>query len=156
MPNILFGPVPVWQRCFETIEDRLQLWRDEARKTGPGTIAVIVGIIVAIYFIVRLAFVEWKSRRRVSKIRYQSDDLLAAYVRRFNRFLKNRKITVLEGETWSELLDRTSELQNDRDLIQIFVTEYNAVRYGGANDRDGHLNQMLEEIEKREVAKEKV
>jgi transglutaminase-like putative cysteine protease len=146
-PDKFFGDVPLWERLFEGLEDRIQLLQDEARNIGPEKIIGWTVALVVAYFGIRVLIAVWRSRRRTKKVSYQNVGVLAVYVERFIRLLKKNQITIPDVTTWSEYLELTPDLPISHDELAKFVITYNSLRFGGSGTVED-LSAQLDLLER--------
>jgi hypothetical protein len=144
-PDEIFNAVSIWQKWYESLQDKLQFIQSLAQQVGPGKIAVITGILVGVYFLFRMAFDEFRKRFKRKNARSRPTDQLSAEAQRFEHLLRDRAIIVPSHQTWSEFFDVQQQVPLDRNKLKKFVDDYNAVRFGG--EREDDLLSILVELE---------
>ncbi len=153
-PDALAGPIPLYWRLWETIQDALgavRTWVLTAGWLQKGAVFVLLVLGLLIPQLYRY----WKSRRALLPgFRYASRDAaLLALSGRFETLLARRGAPIPETRTWPEHL-HAAEL-GAGDAWERFVQDYSRARFGPAPspaDLD-QLNRHLTTLEKTSLEK---
>ncbi len=132
-PDAQGGPIPLWWRVWEWMQDALSVirqWVVGASWTERGT---VFGLLVLGLLIPQL-YRYWQ-RRRLRSLGFQysrPEAALAALAARFESLLARRGLPCPEGRTWQEHLLVVEEVMKDAPLVpwQTFVTDYGRARFG--------------------------
>jgi hypothetical protein len=133
-PDALAGPIPVWWRAWEWMQDALgtiRQWVVAASWLERGT---AFGLLV-LGLLVPQVYRYWQ-RRRLASLGFQysrPDAALAALAERFESLLARRGLPCPEGRTWREHLRAIEEEGNARPAPWTsFVAGYGRARFGTA------------------------
>lgn len=128
-PDALAGPIPLYWRVWEAIQDALgavRTWVLTAGWLQKGA----VFLLLVLGLLVPQVYRYWKSRRALApSFRYSSPDAaLLALSARFEALLARRGAPVPENKTWPEHL-HAAEMDSDI-ILHGFVETYSRARFG--------------------------
>ena len=139
-PDQLAGPIPVWWRIWEGMQDLLGAIR---RWLINGKLAQKAGVFVLLVLGLLIPqFYRWWQRRRLAAQGFQysrPDAALAALAARFESLLTRRGLPCPEGRTWREHLRVIEEKEELRlPPLEDFVRNYGLARFGPLPPRRGN------------------
>jgi len=127
-PDVLAGPIPLYWRAWETLQDILgaiRNWAVTASWTQKGTVffLLVLGLLVP------QAYRYWQRRRGVPPgFRYATPDAaFAGLSARFEAMLARRGVPCPENRTWPEHL---ADAAIEDSAVRGFVATYEHARFG--------------------------
>ena len=148
-PDALAGPIPLYWRTWEGLQDVLGGLRTWVLTAGWGQKSAVF-LLLLFGLLVPQVYRYWKSRRaQPPGFRYASPDAaLLALSARFEALLARRGAPVPENRTWPVHL-HTAELSRD-SALRGFVETYSRARFGPVpSPADlAQLDQNLQTLEK--------
>ena len=136
-PDALAGPIPLWWRAWEWMQDALGVIRSWVvaaswPERGAGFGLLVLGLLVPQVY-------RYWQRRRLASLGFhysRPDAALAALAERFEALLEQRGLPCPEGRTWREHLRVIEEEGSARPAAwELFVADYGRARFGTAPDR---------------------
>lgn len=148
-PDALAGPIPLYWRAWETLQDVLgaiRTWAVTASWTQKGT----VFLLLVLGLLVPQVYRYWQRRRAITPgFRYASPDAaFAGLSARFEALLARRGIPCPENRTWPEHLAAVQI--GDDSAVRDFVATYEHARFGPTpSETDiAQLDRTLRTLEK--------
>ena len=133
-PDQLAGPIPVWWRIWEKLQDLLG-WTRNWLVTSSWTEKSVVFCVLILGLLLPQLY-RWWQRRKLAALGFQysrPDAALAALAARFEALLTRRGLPCPEGRTWREHLRVVEEKEELRlPPLEDFVREYGQARFGQA------------------------
>ncbi|MDQ2800399.1 MAG: transglutaminase-like domain-containing protein [Armatimonadota bacterium] len=153
-PDALAGPIPVWWRIWEWMQDALGAirgWMVGASWTERST---VFGLLVLGLLVPQL-YRYWQRRRQAAMgFQYSRPDAaLSALAARFESLLTRRGLPCPEGRTWAEHLRLLEEANSGRTLWETFVRDYGQARFG-ASPGISEITRLDAELRALENSKE--
>ena len=132
-PDALAGPIPVWWRAWEGMQDILGAIRQWVTAASWVERGAVFGLLV-LGLLVPQVYRYWQ-RRRAASLGFQysrPDAALAAFARRFETMLARHGMPCPEGRTWREHLHTVEGVPEDVRSApwEPFVTDYGHARFG--------------------------
>ncbi len=133
-PDHLAGPIPIWWRLWETLQDLLGATRNWLITSTWTQKSVVFCLLILGLLLPQLY--RWWQRRKQAALGFQysrPDAALAALAARFEALLTRRGLPCPEGRTWREHLRVVEEKEELRlPPLEDFVREYGLARFGQA------------------------
>ncbi len=132
-PDAQSGPIPLWWRAWEGMQDALgaiRRWVVAASWAERGT---VFGLLV-LGLLIPQVYRYWQRRRLASQgFQYSRPDAaLAALAARFESLLARRGLPCPEGRTWREHLRALEEENDSWTAWEPFVSDYGRARFGAS------------------------
>ena len=148
-PDALAGPIPLYWRTWEGLQDVLGGLRTWVLTAGWGQKSAVF-LLLILGLLVPQVYRYWKSRRaQTPGFRYANPDaaLLVLYTR-FEALLARRGIPVPENRTWPEHLHMAG--MDSDSAVERFVQDYSRARFGPMPSPADltQLEQNLQTLEK--------
>jgi len=141
-PDAQAGPIPLWWRAWEWLQDALGAIRQWVTAASWPERGSMFGLLV-LGLLVPQVYRYWKRRRLASSdFQYSRPDAaLAALARRFEALLARRGLPCPEGWTWQEHLRAVEAIPENGvaegnglpALWETFVVDYGRARFGASS-----------------------
>ena len=135
------NPISAWQKFGEQLEDT---WARVRNWFGQLSSLQIMGLMLVMLALWGLE--RWRQARKAARLlppKPMPPMELQPLARGFERALQKRGITILDGQTWSELLP--NEWQQEREWVEL----YNRARFDARDEnRLSVLTEKLRDIER--------
>ena len=153
-PDAQAGPIPLWWRAWEWMQDALGVIRRWAVAASWAERGTVFGLLV-LGLLVPQVYRYWQ-RRRLASLGFhyaRPDAALAALAVRFESLLERRGLPCPEGRTWREHLRALEKGNTAWAAWEPFVRDYGCARFGVAPDRAeiARLNAELRRLEREIV-----